>query len=325
MYGVSPFASQLLVSDSTVSDMRHSHLKAVPVSNEVLFGSAIVEAKHLFVYVAEQVERLYGNVRTLQSALEQAPEILKAVCVDLPLDVAFRMVNRLVNEVLIVKALIGHESIGIDRALGCDMSTDFRLQMMLAASRDDVRVNLPAAFQNADYWCLVFYSAFGNDALASRRMHESSRTADESLVYFHFATGAAEFHKVLVMQGETNAVHHKPCGLLSDSERARDLIGTYSILSVHDEPNGNHPLVHPERRILEDSSDFDSKLFLASFTEPNAASRDKRVLRGIAARASNFACRPAQRHRIVESLLRVGEKANCFLQRLGKLECFVHA
>jgi len=45
--GICAFARELLVSDSTVSDMRHSHLKAVAVANEVLFGGAIVVAEHL--------------------------------------------------------------------------------------------------------------------------------------------------------------------------------------------------------------------------------------------------------------------------------------
>jgi hypothetical protein len=42
MYGIGAFASQLLVGDSTVCDMTHSHLKAVAISDEVLFRRAIV-------------------------------------------------------------------------------------------------------------------------------------------------------------------------------------------------------------------------------------------------------------------------------------------
>jgi len=36
-----------------------------------------------------------------ESTLEQAPEILQAVCMHLPIDVTLGMVNRLVNEILI--------------------------------------------------------------------------------------------------------------------------------------------------------------------------------------------------------------------------------
>src|SRR6267142_4207480 len=305
--------------------MIHSHLKAVSIANEMVFRSAIVEAKHLFVYVTEQMERLNRNVRAFQSALEQAPEILKAVCVDLPLNVTFCMVNRLVNEVLVIQSLIGQEGIGVDRALGRDVSTDFRLQVMLTPRGNDVRVNLSAAFQNADNGCLIFYSAFRNHALAPCRVHESSGTTNKSLVYFHFATRTAKFYKVLVMHCETNAVHHEPCRLLSDAQSPGDFIGTDSVLGVHNEPNGNHPLVHAKCGILEDRTNLNGELFLAALAEPMAARRDKRMFRSLAAWARYLVVRPPQLYRVIERALRVTEICDGFLQRLGKRECVCHA
>src|SRR6266850_7590070 len=121
MYGIGTLASQLLVGDSTVCDMRHSHLKAVAISDEVLFSGAIVVAEYLLVYVAEQVKRLYRNVRALQSALEQAPKVFQSIGMDLPFNVPFRMVNRFMCKIRI-ESLIGHERVGVDRALGCDVS-----------------------------------------------------------------------------------------------------------------------------------------------------------------------------------------------------------
>jgi hypothetical protein len=116
MYGIGSFACQLLVSDAAVCNMRHGHLKTVAISDEMLFRRAIVGTEHLFVHVTEQMERLYCNVRAFQSALEQAPKVFESVSVNLPGNIAFRMVNRLVNEVLVIQSLIGHERIGIDRA-----------------------------------------------------------------------------------------------------------------------------------------------------------------------------------------------------------------
>lgn len=83
MYGVSPFASQLLVSKAAVCDMRHGHLKAVTISDEVLLGGAVVIAENLLVYVAEQMKWLDRNVRAFQSTLEQAPEIFESIGVNL--------------------------------------------------------------------------------------------------------------------------------------------------------------------------------------------------------------------------------------------------
>src|SRR6266850_487641 len=148
MYGISAFASQLLVSDSTVCDMTHSHLKAVAVSNEALFGGAVVVAEHLFVYIAEQMEPLHPNVPALQIALQKAPEILKAIGVNLAANVPFRMVNRLVGEVLVIQSLIGQERVGVDGATCFDVSANLRLQVMLAASRNDIGVNLAATLKN---------------------------------------------------------------------------------------------------------------------------------------------------------------------------------
>lgn len=325
MYGVGPFARELLISEAFTSDMLHDHLKAVAVSNGKLSASAIVVAEHLFINVAEQMERLRCNVRALRAALEQAPKILQAICVDLPINVAFGVVNRLVRKVLVVQSLIGHECVGVDRALGSDVGANLRLQVMLATGGNYVRMDFAASFQNADYRRLVLDPAFRDDALASGRVHESGRAADEGFVYFYFAAWTTKPNEILFLESEADAVHHVPRGLLGDAKSAGNLIGTDAILAIHQHPNRNHPLVHAERRILEDGSHFDGELLLASLAEPNLARRDKGVLCRLAARASDFAYRPTQRHRIVESLLRVREKGNGFLQRLGKLEYLVHA
>ncbi len=196
---------------------------------------------------------------------------------------------------------------------------------MLAPCGDNVRVNLATSLKDSDDGHFIFHPAFCNHALAPLRMHESSRATNKGFVYFDFAVRAAQFHKVLVVHRKSNAVHHEPSRLLRNAQSACDFIGTDAIFAVHNQPHRNHPLIHAERGILKDGSDFDGELFFASLAEPNSARRDERVLRRFAARASDFACRPAQRHRIVESLLRVREKGHCVLQRLGKLGFVCHA
>ena len=150
--------------------MTHSHLKTVAISNEVPFGGAVVVAEHLFVHITEQVERLYCYVRAFQSALEQAPEVFQSVCVNLPVNVPFRMVYRLMSEALCIQSLIGQERIAVDRALGSNVRPNLRLQMVLAPRRNDIRMNLSAAFKNTENGCLVFDSAFCNHALATTEM-----------------------------------------------------------------------------------------------------------------------------------------------------------
>jgi hypothetical protein len=75
--------------------MRQSHLKAVAISNEMLFSRAIVVAEHLLVYIAKQVKGLYRNVCAFQSALEQTPKVFESIGVNLPCDIPLGVVNRL--------------------------------------------------------------------------------------------------------------------------------------------------------------------------------------------------------------------------------------
>ena len=285
---------------------------------------AIVVAEHLFIEIAEQMERFDVHVGSFQSALEKAPEILQAVCMYLPIDIALRVVNRLVNEVLILQSLIGQKRIGVDRTLRFDVRTDSRLQVVLAARGYNAGLNLAATFQNSHDGSLSLHATVCNLLSALISVHESGRTADESFVHFYFFAAPAESHEFLAVHCKAYTVHHEPSRLLRDSKGACDFIGTDSVRAVHNQPHGNHPLIHAERGVLKDGPDFYGELFLASLAEPKSACRDKRVFRRIAARASHFACRPAQIHRIVESLLRVREITNGFLQRLGKLECFAH-
>ena len=60
---------------------------------------ALVEREHPLVQVAEQVERLDADVGAVQAALEQAQKFSIAVRVDVPVHVAFGVVDGLVGEV----------------------------------------------------------------------------------------------------------------------------------------------------------------------------------------------------------------------------------
>src|SRR6266403_4059369 len=110
----------------------------------IIQGRPIVVAEYLFIEIPEQVKWLDVDISSLESTLEQAPEILQSVCMHLPIDIALGVVNRLVNEILI-QSLIGHERIGVDRTLRFDVCANLRLQVMLAARRYNTGAKLPAA------------------------------------------------------------------------------------------------------------------------------------------------------------------------------------
>ena len=58
---------------------------------------ASIEAEGLFIQITEQVERLHAHIGTFDSALQQAPIVLNAVSVHVPLHIGFRVINHLVG------------------------------------------------------------------------------------------------------------------------------------------------------------------------------------------------------------------------------------
>jgi len=233
------------------------------------------------------------------------------------------MVDYLVREVS-AQPIIGKQRIGIQCAFSSDMILDVSLHLLLAPIRDVSKVNFSTTLQHSHYHSLVLEPASGNASAPFFGVHVASLAADERFVCLYFNSRSAKFPQGAILHRKPNTVHHEPCGLLSDPKSTPHFVGTDSVLGVHNEPHGNHPFIHAERRILKDGTHLDGELFLASLTEPHAARRDKRVLRRIAARARYRAIRPAQSHGIVKRALRVREKDNCFLQRLGKLEGCSH-
>jgi len=71
----------------------------------------LIEAEGVFVEVAEQVERINGDVGAFDAAFEQAPEVFKSVGVNAPVNVGFHVVNK---GVLVVggKLPIGGKGVG---------------------------------------------------------------------------------------------------------------------------------------------------------------------------------------------------------------------
>jgi hypothetical protein len=78
-------ACQFLVCEPPSDDLRKCQSEAPTV-----IVLALVVAKRLLVQIAEQVERLDADVGSFQAALQQRPEILDSVRVDVAVDVSFR-------------------------------------------------------------------------------------------------------------------------------------------------------------------------------------------------------------------------------------------
>lgn len=109
-------------------------------------------------------------------------------------------------------------------------------------------------------------------------------------------------------------MQHEPSRLLSDADRTGDLAGANAILAITDHPKGAHPFVESQRRILENRTDFERELLLASLAEPHAAGADERMLLRAATGARNYAIRPAKVERILKAAVRIAEVNNRVLE-----------
>jgi hypothetical protein len=311
---VREFASEFIPSETLADDLRDNHAESVAVSDELVLGGAMIVAEHLFVQIPEEVEWLGADVGAFESALEKTPKVFESVGVNLPVNVAFGVVNDLVDKIL-VQSLIGKKGIGVDRAASSDVLPNFTLDRVLAPIRNYRCADLATAFQDSHDRSFVFGASLGDADSALVFVHEASRTADESFVYFDFAT---DFPEGFVLQGEPDAMEHEPSRLLGDLESAAHFIGTDSILAVGEHPSRCEPLVEPDGRILKNGADLDGELALGVMSgalpdTPRSAERD---LLGAASRAGDT-LGPAPRNKVIEAVIWIREVKNRFLQALG--------
>ena len=94
------------LSDGDAEALRIGHHRAAIML-------AIVVAKRLFIDVAEQVEGFDAHVGAIQTALEETPEVLHTVGVDISTDILFGVVDDLVY-ILFFQSPIGHQFVGED-------------------------------------------------------------------------------------------------------------------------------------------------------------------------------------------------------------------
>src|SRR5437762_9236862 len=198
------------------------------------------------------------NVSSTESTLEKTPEVLKAIGVNLPTDVSFRMVNDFMSEILF-ESFIGEQLIGIDRRILSNVLMNDLLQLVTFPALDNLSANLTATLQDANDHCFVGHTNF---AFTFILVNVPSMSANESLIYFDPTFSAKLPRKGTLLQSNTNAVHHEPCRLLSNADGTMYFIGTHPILAIAEHPNSGKPLIQTERRILKDGSNLGRELTL---------------------------------------------------------------
>jgi hypothetical protein len=285
----------------------------------------IVEPEGLLIQVAEEMERLYADVGSLDRALEERPEVLHAVGVDLPLDVLLGVVDDAVD---VFGAEVGVGLEGVSEHLGArlDVLPHLGSHGLLPDVGDDLRLDLAVpvlavAFQEPHDGHLAHATSAGDLDRALALVHEPGLAADESLVHFDLARHLVER---ACLDRETDAVGHEPGGLLRDAEIAGDLVGADAVLAVHDEPQGGQPLFQGDRAVLENSPDLGRELLLAALALPQPPGREEGSLGRLAAGAGHGAIRPAQLDHESQAGVGIGEELDGIQQGGGDSVVSVH-
>ena len=297
-------AGKFLVSNPASNNLFHDASKAFRIRK--VPG---VVAESLFVNVTEEMERLDADVGSMQATLQEAPEVLHRVGVDVSIDVLDCVVN---EGVLIVgcKAVIGFQFIAEYRGASFDAFADQRLKVFLLASVNMPCYDFSATLHHSKDNFFTLRPASGNLLVTLRFVHIPSLATDESLVYFNFAT---EFVEPSFLHGKTDAMVHKPSSLLSDFQSAMEFIGTDSILATDEEPRGAEPLLKGNRGILKNRSSLQREggSLMARVALPYALFGEPRDLIGAALRAFHNTIRPAQFHHELVAVLEIREPDNC--------------
>lgn len=278
---------------------------------------ALVESERLLVQIAEQMERFDADIGALDGPLEQAPEVLQSVCVDLALGVPLGVVDDLVD-VCIAELGVGLERIGVDLGTGRNVLADFGAERMAAHVGDDLSPHgaMPigsVTLQQAHNSDLAH--AASSDVLALGFVLETSLSADVGLIDFDVA-------RELVASGglhdQADALEHEPGRFLSHADRTCNLIGTNAVLGVGKQPDRRQPLVESDRRVLEDRSDLDRELAprVLVLALPQAPSGDEADPIGPAGRTNHATIGPAQFDHIVEANIGVREVSDRLDQSL---------
>src|SRR4029077_8028196 len=120
--------------------MAYGHVEPVRVGYFVLFRGPIVESKHLLIEIAEKMKRFHSNVGSRKAALQERPEVLKAIGVYAAIHVFNRVVDDLVF-ILFAETFVAAHLVSEECRACCDVLFDNGVQSVLLPIWDDLSAN----------------------------------------------------------------------------------------------------------------------------------------------------------------------------------------
>lgn len=212
-------------------------------------------------------------------ALQEAPDALDGVGVDLPTDpLVLGVVDRVMPGVLVAKlgnCLVGGQFVGVDELHSVlDVRLDELSELGTVAGPADFDSGLTAPLNRSDNEGLVPGVAAAPTALLP---------SDERFVHFDgvIQEGAVVGH------GGANTVGEIPSSFGGHSDSAGQLSSGHALLGLDDKERCEEPLPQGELGVLEDGSDSDGELVLASVALEQLAGVDPSDLGRLALRAGD--------------------------------------
>lgn len=310
------FAGQLSIRQSASDNVRHDKREAIGVSH-----FAIVEPKGLLIAIRLQVERLNAHVCALQCALQEAPEVLQPIGMDVAANIRLRVVDHFVR-VLNRQSIVGlqlirengrtgryvlHNLSGNVTPLAIGNNRYLSTAMPLQQAHNDSFPDHPLAVQ-----------PLRNLSRLALAVHELRLAAHKGFIGFD---DAGKFPEPAVVHRKPKAMEHEPRGFLGHSQAAMDFVGTDAILATDEQPRRAKPLFQSDWGVLKDRPSFKRKrgAFMFCVALPDAGFGKPRNLLGAAARASYLAIWPAQFGHKLAAMLELCKPDDRFLEAIG---CF---
>lgn len=305
-------ADEFRIAKALPDDSSNRSAKA----NTVIRGLPVVVSKRLLIEITEQMERFNAHIRSLQPPLQQRPEVLHRVRMNVVTHIFNRVIDDLMLEIL-RQPLVRAQFIAEDRSASFDVIPDDLLKLLLLARIHCECSDFAIALNDAEGNRLILAASSSNFLLAFLGVHVASLAADKRFINFNAATIAPDLPGALTLKGKPDSMQHEPRGLLSDTERPGHFVGRNAVLAVGDHPHGAEPLIEADRGILEDSPDLNRELALGMMTAalPAILILQERYLLASAPGADN-AVRPAALNEELQAIIRIREVNNRFLECL---------
>ena len=277
--------------------------------------AAVVETKDLLIEVRIKVKRLNRNIRSLQSPLQQTPEVFDALRVYLAAHIFLHVIHRLMDiKVSRIQTLIAEVLISVDLRSETNVLQNLVLQSLTLCIGDDHCANLAAVARPHTHYDSFLIAVHVSDT--TLRVHVTSFSPDVSLINFNGVFSVPTEFSLPGLHHLADAVQHEPSRLLGNADCPGHLVARDAVFAVGHHPKGNHPLIESDGAVLEDCPYLEGELLLAGVAVPDFPGLDEGMLLLTASGAGYDPARPPQIEGVLEGPVRIGEVND------GLLECF---